>query len=141
MSKYYTNVFARGNRIFVRGYNDGVKYQEIIKYQPTLYVGSKASDDSSGWTSFATKRPVEPKRFDDIKTAKEFVETYRDVNGFEIFGQTNFVAQYIGDKWTKDVPFDAKRIDSMVIDIETETEGESKYKGSHKIKIRKIDLK
>lgn len=121
MSQYYTNVFQRGNRLFVRGYNDGTKYQEIIKFKPTLYVGTKA-DNPSGWKAFSTNQYVEPKEFDCIKDAKLFVETYKDVKGFDVYGQTNFVSQYIGTKWTREVPFDEKRIDSMVIDIETTTE-------------------
>lgn len=120
MSQYYTNVFARGNKIFVRGYKDGVKYQEIVKFQPTLYVGS--NNQESGWTAFATKQHVEPKEFDDIRTAKDFVEKYKGVTGFDVYGQTNFVSQYIGNKWTKEVPFDVRQIDSMVCDIETTTE-------------------
>lgn len=122
MSQFYTNVFARSNKLFVRGYRDGVKYQEIVKYEPTLYIGTKSTSEPSGWTSFPTKQPVEPKHFDDIKSAKDFVDTYKDVRGFDVFGQTNFVAQYIGNKWTKEVPFDIKHIDSMFTDIETTTE-------------------
>lgn len=120
MSQFYTNVFSKGNRIFVRGYKDGVKYQEVVKYKPRLFVGTSSTD--SDWVAFPTRQTVEEKEFDDIKSAKDFIETYNGVTGFKIFGQSNFVSQYIGNKWTKDVPFDIKLIDSMVIDIETTTE-------------------
>lgn len=123
MSEFYTNIWPCGNKLYVRGYRNGTKFTDEVKYQPHLYVNAKrAVDESEQWTAFVTNQKVERIDFEDIKSAKEFVERYKDVSGFNIFGQTSYTSQYISSKWTKEVKYNPKIIDSMVIDIETETE-------------------
>ena len=121
MSEFYTNVFNRGNKMFVRGYRDGFKFKDIISFEPTLYVG-KSNDYESELTAYITNQKVEPIQFEDVRAARDFVKQYEDVSNFKIYGNTNYVHQYIGFKWTQEIAYDPTKIDTMFIDIETETE-------------------
>lgn len=35
---FYTNVFSRGNKIYLRGYRDGQRIAEVINYKPYVFV-------------------------------------------------------------------------------------------------------
>lgn len=140
MSAFYTNAFCRGSRLFIRGYRDGAKFKDIIQYEPTLYVGKPAGYDTH-LKAFISEQPVEEIKFESIRDARDFVKKYEDVEGFKIFGNTNYVNQYVGYKWTKDVPYDESKIDVMFMDIETTVGEARKYPDNHKIKIRKINSK
>lgn len=140
MSEWYSNAFCRGSRLFIRGYRDGAKFKDIINYEPTLFVGKPQGFDSP-LKAYISEQPVEEIKFESIREARDFVKKYEDVEGFKIYGNTNYMNQYIGYKWTKEVPYNESKIDVMFMDIETETEGTPKYAGNHKIKIRKINSK
>ena len=38
---FYTSVVQQGNKLCVRGYEDGIPYSRKIDFYPTLYVSSK----------------------------------------------------------------------------------------------------
>ena len=45
---YYTNVLAWGNKVFVRGVENGQKFQEEIKdFKPPIWVPAKSPDSPS----------------------------------------------------------------------------------------------
>ena len=61
---FYTNVFVRGNYIYIRGYKDSQFYQETIPYKPYLFLPK----DNGKYTTLKGK-DVEKKTFDTIKEA------------------------------------------------------------------------
>ena len=118
----YTNVFQYGNKMFVRGYDaKGRQFKEKIDFQPTLFVDSKKSDQTSAWKTLDGKTvyPVKP---GTIKESKEFIERYKDVHGFGIFGLNQYDYQFISDKYPGDIQYDSNMIKICTIDIETKTE-------------------
>jgi DNA polymerase elongation subunit (family B) len=118
MPKFYTNVAIRGNRILHRGYENGKPFAEEDVYKPTLFILSKRKSE---WKSL-DGRPVEPMVFDSIDSSREFMEKYSDVSSFPIFGNTDYVYQFIGDEYKGEVDYDFNQLRIAYIDIETESE-------------------
>jgi DNA polymerase elongation subunit (family B) len=108
-----------GDRILVRGIDpQGRPYMSKADYRPTMYIKSKKQ---SPWTTLhgSTVDEVQP---GSIRETREFVKQYEDVNGFEIYGNTNYNIQYISDNYRGTVDWDIDRIHTALVDIETETE-------------------
>ena len=118
MKKFYTNVAIRGNRILHRGYENGVPFAEEQSFQPTLFVLGKKG---SAWHTLDGKS-VEPIVFDDIDSAREFVEKYRDVHAYPIYGNTDYLYQFIGDEYKSEINYDMQLMRIAYLDIETESE-------------------
>lgn len=113
--RFYTNVKLIGNTIYVRGYDNGVHFKETVDYEPTFYVKTK---DNSKYKTL-TGTPVAPVKFNTIKKAKEKLSQYKDVTGFEIYGNIDYVYQYISDQYPEEIEFDINKIKLVTIDIET----------------------
>lgn len=114
MSTFYTNVFQRGDRIYYRGYDLGLRVKNIDYYKPYMFLHSPTPSEYKTLDG----RFVKKIEFDGIKDAKEFIKNYEDVDNFEIFGLTNFTYTYIYDKFKKDIDYDPKIIRVGMIDIE-----------------------
>ena len=117
--QFYTNVFPYGNRMLVRGYENGKPFSHKLDYYPTLYVNSKKEDSEWRTLDGAIVDEMKPGL---IKDTREFVKRYEEVQGFDIYGNTNYVCQYISDTYDYDVRFDMEQIKVCTIDIETATE-------------------
>lgn len=116
---FYTNVFPFGNKLYVRGVENGKRVNRKIDYYPTLYVTSK--NESSQW------RTLDGEIVDEVKPGtlretRDFVEKYKDVSGFNVYGNTNYTSQYISDTYESDIRWDMEQIKVFTIDIETATE-------------------
>tara|TARA_R100000353_G_scaffold35952_6_gene28675 strand:- start:95 stop:2578 length:2484 start_codon:yes stop_codon:yes gene_type:complete len=114
MMQFYTSVNRLGNSILVRGYKDGVKTQERIKFKPTYYVPTK---ENTEWKSLSGQ-PVAPVTFNSSKEAREFLDRYKAVDNFEVVGNTNHVAQWVYDVYPNQIKFDREAINTTTIDIE-----------------------
>lgn len=117
--QFYTHVFPFGNRMFVRGYENGRPFQSKLDYYPTLYVSSKKQD--SEWRTL-DGRVVDEVKPGLVKEAREFVKRYEDVQGFDIYGNTNYVCQYLSDTYDYDINWDIDQVRTFFLDIETKTE-------------------
>jgi len=113
--KFYTSVNLYGNNILVRGINNGKTVADKIRFKPTLYVKSKSE---SKYKSIYGEN-LEPIQFEDINEARDFVQRYKDVENFGIFGNTNFTYQYITETFPDDIEFDISQIKIWTLDIET----------------------
>ena len=118
MSRFYTNVVKYGNSLLLRYVNNGQAFKNKVPYRPTLFVPAK--DDSDWHTLEGT--PVSPTKFESIKEGMEYVERYKDVEGFTFYGQTQFQYQYITETYPKVINWDKDLIKLFSIDIETATE-------------------
>jgi len=116
--KFYTSVNQYGNNILVRGINNGHAVQDRVPYKPSLYVPSKEKATAK---SLFGKELAEVK-FESINEAKDYVKRYSDVDGFEIYGNTNYGYQYISEKFPDDIEFDMSQLKIWTLDIETSTE-------------------
>ena len=112
--QFYTSVNRLGNFILVRGYKDGIKTQERIKFKPTYYAPTK---NKTEWKSLSGQ-PVAPVTFNSSKEAKDFIERYKGVDHFEVVGNTNHVAQWVYDVYPNQIKYDREAINTTTIDIE-----------------------
>ena len=117
--KFYTNVEQAGNRILVRGYENGVAFKDEVKYSPTLYL---PTSNYSEWRTLEGDC-VAPMRQGTISDAKETVNRYRECSNTDVYGNTRYLYQYIAEEYDEDrVQFDSKQIRVFNIDIETAAE-------------------
>lgn len=113
--KFYTNVTRQGNKILYRGIQDGQRVQQRIPFKPTLFVESSRA---TGQYRTLYGKAVEPMEFDSMKEASEFIKQYEDVPNFGVYGQNNFVTQFISNMFPNDVVYDEDQINVMYFDIE-----------------------
>ena len=117
--KFYTNVEQAGNRLLVRGYEGGSPFSYRVSFNPTLYVASKNYSD---WKTLEGDC-VEPLKLGSINDAKEFIKKYREVDDFDIYGNTRYLYQYIVEQHPEDeIRYDTSKIRIFNIDIETAAE-------------------
>jgi DNA polymerase elongation subunit (family B) len=119
VSKHYTNVALRGKNILYRGINeDGTRFQTKEEFRPTMFVPSKEK------TKYKTLNGVyaEPIQPGNIQDTREFIDRYQDVQGFEIYGNNDFIYQFIGANYRGEVDYDFSKIKVATIDIECESE-------------------
>lgn len=115
MAAFYTNVARYGNSLLYRGYNDhGVRIEKRVKFKPTLFVRSKTQTD---WKSLdgVSLQPVD---FESMRDAKEWLETYKDMDNVKIYGNTNYIQQFIVSEFPKDIQFNRKHVNVANLDIE-----------------------
>jgi DNA polymerase elongation subunit (family B) len=116
--EFYTSVHPIGDRIFIRGVENGKRYQRKLDFSPTLYVTSKKP---SKWKTLEGSF-VDEVNPGSIKDTREFIKRYEGVEGFDVYGNSNYAYQYISDNYSHDVNWDMEQIKVFTIDIETSTE-------------------
>jgi DNA polymerase elongation subunit (family B) len=116
---FYTHVWPFGDKMCVRGYDNGRPFLHKVDFYPTLYVPSKKDD--SQWRTLEGQLVDEVKP-GGVKDTREFVKRYEDVRGFDIYGNTNYACQYLSDTYESDILWDMEHIKVATIDIETKTE-------------------
>ena len=117
--KFYTSVEQAGNRLLVRGYNNGDRYSVRVPFNPTLFLPTKKYSE---WKTLEGEW-VEPHKFGSITEARDFVKQYKEVPDFEIYGNTRFLYQYIAEQHPEEeLKFDSSKIRIFNIDIETAAE-------------------
>ena len=92
MTKFYTNVFVRGNTVFVRGYNKGLRYTDRINYKPYVFLSKP-----DGKYQTLDGKPVAKLEFDSISEARDFISRYDQVSNMEIYGLTTWLYLFIFD--------------------------------------------
>lgn len=119
MSSFYTSVERFANSILWRGYENGKRFERKIKYSPTLFISGK-KDVETKYTSLVNGRPLSPIKLDTMREAKDWIEQYKDVHGMQIAGSTNYVAQFIQEKYPNQINFDVSKINIVSFDIEVD---------------------
>lgn len=114
MTSFYTSVNRYGNNLLYRGYEDGHRVKRKITFKPTLYVKGK------GKSKFTTLDGinVDAVKFDNMREAKDFVEKYESIENFTVYGNTNYIAQFIAEQFPNEIKFDRNKIRIHNIDIE-----------------------
>lgn len=110
--KFYTNVSMRGNSVTVRGWNFGQRFQDTIKYEPTLYVPVRKE---TGYKTVYGQH-VEPIKLESIREAREYEEKYKDIENFKIYGSTLYQYCCLNERFGND--YDQEKVRVLNIDIE-----------------------
>ena len=119
MSRYYTNVICVGNNILYRGIENGRRVKEKIQYSPTFFLLSKKP------TKYKNLKGeyLEPMKFEDIRSARDFFKQYDDVQNFDIYGNNRFEYAYISEHFPEDnIDWKVEDVSVAYIDIEVGSE-------------------
>ena len=117
--RWYTNVKQLGNKIYVRGYENGEKFSQTVEYHPTFYVSSNVKTEYKTLDGKYVK-PIQP---GTIKESKQYIEQYKDVEGFSMYGNETAIYQYISDNYPEEnIDYDISKISIWAIDIEVSSE-------------------
>jgi DNA polymerase elongation subunit (family B) len=112
---FYTSVNRYGNSILYRGYNDtGAPIHQKIKFKPKLYVPIHEPSEIKSFYGDDLKEI----QFETMSEAKEFIQMYEGTSNYNIYGTTNYIHQFITDKFPKDIKFDINHINVVNFDIE-----------------------
>src|SRR6056300_1152687 len=117
---FYTSVTRYGNAILYRGYNAHGKkiYKRDNPFKPVFYTQAQKE---TGWKSLDGVN-IAPIEMDNMREAKQWLEMNRDVSGRHIYGNKNYIQQYITQRFPRDIEFRREFIDVGTFDIETEYE-------------------
>ena len=127
MSKFYTYAKSYGNSVLYKGFEGGSRICEKIQFKPSLFIESDNTE--STWKSLYGSNPLEEVKFDSIKDAKAFVETYKDVYNFNIHGYQKYDMQYICQEFPNKIEYDISLVNIVTIDIETVFIGDEEESG------------
>ena len=119
----YTYVTQKGSTIYCRGYEkNGERFQYKQQFEPTLFISGKKTNEEPWQDIYGNAvYPIKP---GSIRDCKDFLERYKEVEGFNVLGMTNWVSQFISEKFPQELQPDMGKIRVYTIDIETEiTEG------------------
>ena len=118
MSVFYTNIQLAGDTILYRGIKNGEPVQFRCNFSPTLYVLSNKTE------KFKTLdgRSVTPMEFESARKAREFIQQYDGVEGFEVHGYERFVYQWIRREFPGEVDYDMNQMKIFAMDIEVQSE-------------------
>jgi DNA polymerase elongation subunit (family B) len=108
-----------GDNFLVRGYENGNHFMTREKFYPTLFVPSNKK------TKYQTLNGeyVEAVQPGSVRDCREFVKKYENVENFKIFGNTQYIYQYISDIYPEEeLKFDINKIKVTTIDIEVASE-------------------
>ena len=111
--KFYTNVYQRGDKIYVRGYEDGQRVEFIEKYKPYLFLPKK-----DGFYRTLNGKQVDKMQFESISDARDFCEKYKDVSNFDYYGLNNYQYVFMYDYYNGEIQYDPSVVSVVTIDIE-----------------------
>ena len=116
MSAFYTSVVRYGNSMLYRGYDGhGKRVYKKDTFKPKFFVPSKADSQWRGLDG-ANIGPVE---FNSMRESKQWLEQYSDVGSFKIYGHSNYIHQYITQRYPGEILWERDKINVTTIDIET----------------------
>ena len=116
--KFYTNVQLYGKTILYRGVQDGKRVARRIEYKPTFYVPSNKPSEFK--TLYGENvEPIEP---GNISDCREFLEKYKDVETFPIYGNNRYEYAFLADEFPEDIFWDKSHIVIAYLDIEVASE-------------------
>jgi DNA polymerase elongation subunit (family B) len=117
--KFYTACALKGNKVLVRGYRNGERFSESVAFKPSLFIRSEKE------SKYRTIKQVKVKRmiFDTLYDCREFLDQYRELDDCPIYGNTDFVTQYIMETYQGEMVYDLSKIKIAYLDLECESEG------------------
>lgn len=123
---FYTNVSwnMKTDTFHLKGYEGGKRIVREIPCQPYCFIPTTNSNPE-----FRTLqgKPVAKKQFKGSKKFKEFLDDYGSVENVKIhgFGAKEFemIHCLINDLYPKDIKYDVDLISTVMLDIETDSEG------------------
>jgi len=117
--KFYTYIGLLKNQIYVREIFENEEHSFKENFQPTMYT--TAPSEKCNYTTL-DGIPVGHIKFDNIASCKDFIKQYSGITDYPIFGNTNYIIQYISEKYPKKVQWNTNKLQIYTIDIEVSAE-------------------
>lgn len=118
MSDFYINIACIGNNLLYTGIKNGKKIRTKIPYSPRLFLQSNKKTDFFNLEN----QCLESMEFDSIREAKDFIQRYKDVENFKIYGNNRFEYDYISNLYPNNIDWDLSKIQILNLDIEVGSE-------------------
>ena len=116
--KFYTACALKGNKVLVRGYRNGERFTDSVAFKPSMYIRSEKDSKYRTLNGVKVKRMV----FDTLYDCREFLDQYRQLEDCPIYGNTDFVTQYLMETYPTEVEYDLSQIKVAYLDLECESE-------------------
>jgi len=116
--KFYTACTIKGNKVLVRGYDNGRRFSEAKVFKPSMYIRSDKETKYRTLTNVKVQRMI----FDTLYDCREFIDQYRGLEDCPIYGNTDFITQYIMETYPSEVEYDLSKIKVAYLDLECESE-------------------
>lgn len=116
-NRYYTNVCRSGNYIFVREVRDGKRRKFKKEYKPTLYIPT--TRESTLHAPDGT--PVEPTQPGTMQECYQFLQKYKGVDNFRVYGNTGYEYAYINETYPTHIDYKWNELVICNLDIEVES--------------------
>lgn len=118
---FYTHVTQNRNQLLLRGYKNGKRVQRKVAYAPYLFVPDRTGKKE--YKSLIGEKPLAKMQFTSIADAREFVEQYEGVSGFDYHGLTRWQYLFMNDEFPGMVDFDLGAVKTNFLDIEVDSIG------------------
>ena len=115
-SGYYTNVFKRGNSLYVREVINGKREYNTVEFAPTIWTTNKPVDTTETWHDMYGKE-LYPKK---LSTMGEFYSYQKDFSNVTVHSAPGHIYQYINEYYPENIDWKISDIRIFTIDIETE---------------------
>jgi len=117
---FYVNVHQHKNEILLRGFENGERFQRSIPLRPYIFTNDRTSVEEYKTIDGKT---VYKREFDNIYEARDYVRQYKDVSGKLMYGNTNYLYNFINDHYPGEIDYDPAFISVVSLDIEVDSEG------------------
>ena len=118
MSNFYTNVSVSGRFILLRGVENDKRVRRKVEFRPTFFLSSQEKSEYKTLDGDYVK-PIQP---GTIPECREFLERYKGVDNFPVFGNNRYEYAYIADEYPDDILWDVSKILIAYLDIEVGSE-------------------
>lgn len=115
MDSFYTYVGQTYEEILLSGYEDGVKFNRKIPYDPVLFV------PGNGGYKTVDGKNLSRIDFNGIKEARKFIKNYDQISNFKLYGHSNFPYVYLYEHYRK-CTVNPRKIRIGNLDIETDSQ-------------------
>jgi len=117
MTYCYTAANLRGSNVLFRGYKDGKLFFRKEKWEPTVYV---PTNRDAGWHDLSGRK-LEPKKFQDVQSYRNWIDQNSGISNFEYFGFENHKTAFLSAEFPGEITYDPEEIIVAFIDIETDS--------------------
>lgn len=114
--RFYTNVSKRGNAIYERYIENGERKMDKVYFKPELFIRSNKVEDTQAKSEIGEN--LSRIEFGNLDDLNEFVDKYKEYEGFSMYGMKDHILQYITRNYPGEIKFDESKIHCGYIDIE-----------------------
>jgi DNA polymerase elongation subunit (family B) len=115
--RFYTNVTPHGDTLHIRGFEDGKRFSDRMKWKPRLYFPYKGKCTHQSLDG----KGLLPQTYNTIREARQTIKRYEEHKDF-VYGTDRFQYQYISDYYPGTMEYDKDLLRIYTIDIEVESE-------------------